>query len=121
MRNRRAWKKKTVVLLGIVAAIIALLYLRWGAGFGDGDEQAKPQSLTGAASSVPPCEIRVDDTGVSVGDQPARLEEVAERCASKSARLLVTGAARYGDAEAVRKKLRQATIEILERKLPSAP
>ena len=116
--DRRQRRRKVLVFGGGIAAIVAaLLYLRCGGGWGLGGEGAGsgsgPGSGSGSAIAAKRCEVRVAKGGITVENQPAKVDGVVTACKKVGAAdVVVIGDAREGDWEDLRKALEAAKIDI---------
>lgn len=131
----RRKKKSRAPLVGGLAAIGVLLWLfrgdlGLGDGFGLGQKEGEPAAesaadaaagaapasadAAAAAEPAPPCEMRLDATGLHMADRVVSLEVAVEACkVSGKAALEVTGDANYGELEKVRKALEDAGVTVL--------
>jgi len=131
----------TLVLLGLLAG--AIMYLRCGdelglggggsAGVGDGDgkggdvadreadreepgEKSDVRPAVGSAAARRRCELRLDASGLRLGDSPSTVEKAVTECKEAGgAELTVTGDALFGESEKVRKALKEAGVEVFVR------
>jgi hypothetical protein len=130
----------TLVLLAMVAA--AIMYLRCGDEFGlggstggsvgdgkqgeaerdrgdqpgDGKSDIRPAAGSGAAAKQRlRCELRLDASGLTLDGEPATPKEAADECKKVGAELTVTGDAKFGESEKVRKALDEAGVEVFVR------
>lgn len=117
--DRRQRRRKVLVLGGgIVAIVLAVLYARCGGGWGLGDgagsgSGAGPGSGSAAAVMAKRCEVRVAKTGITVENQPAKVADVVTACKKTGAAdVVVTGDAREGDWDELRKALEAAKVDI---------
>jgi hypothetical protein len=120
--DRRQRRRKLVVLGGgITAIVLAVMYLRCGHGWGLGGEGAGsgPGSGAGSGAEVAPkrCEVRVAKAGITVDGHAATREQVVAACKPLGAAdVVVTGDAREGDWEDLRKALEAAKVDIALRR-----
>ena len=119
-------KKSRLRLLILAALVIAALLLGWcGRGWlgggKSGDERkattkAKIQpaaALPLDAGPAPRCRLRVDKVGIQLNGAPSTIPGAVAGCkAPGEAELVVTGEAKYGTVEALKKELGSAGIRI---------
>jgi len=121
--DRRQRRRRLVVLGGGATAIVlAVMYLRCGHGWGLGGDGAGsgPGAGSGAesVSSAPKrCEVRVAKAGITVSGQAATRDAAVAACKPLGAAdVVVTGDAREGDWEDLRRALEAAKIDIALRR-----
>ena len=115
--ERRARRRKLLFLAAIVGLVIlAILYVRCGAGWGLGGGGTGEGSGTGSASvnagpdAAPRrCSVKVAVGGTTVDGVAATIPEAVAKCAA-GADLLCTAGARQGDCDAMRAALEAAKI-----------
>jgi hypothetical protein len=122
----RRRRRRRVLGLAVVAALIAaaILYLRFGGGFGFGGESARGESAgTGSAgsaagSAAPRCAIKVTAAGLVVnGAPPTRdVAAVVATCKAGSGVVMtVVGDAREGDFAELKRALEAAGVAVEQR------
>ena len=119
--DRRQRRRKLVVLGGGATAIVlAVMYLRCGHGWGLGGDGtgSGPGGGSGAESiSSKRCELRVAKAGITLAGHAATRDEAIAACKPLGAAdVVVTGDAREGDWDDLRKALEAAKIDIALRR-----
>ncbi len=119
-RGRVRWGRLLVVGLFIAAAVLAFLYLQcfggWGVGGkgkgeGEGKGSARP-ALTVRDAGVPRCQLRVDSQGISVNGSAGDVAAALAACKKAGAAdVVVTGAARQGQWDALKSALEGAGVQ----------
>ncbi len=127
MTERKRKGGRFVALLAILVAAVVALYARCGEFFGfdvgDGSDTTMPpgepaelpeaSDAAVVAEELPPCELRIDATGLMMEGEAITDEAALEACKpSGRAILRVTGDTRYGELERVRAFLEAAAIEV---------
>ena len=119
--HKRRRRRMLALALVALAILLALLYLRCGPGLGGKGKGPAPR----ATGSAPPavvdagprrCQVRLSSEGLSVDGSPAARADVVARCTRATvAEVVVTGDARQGDWDELRRELEGAGVEILLR------
>jgi len=113
--RRRMRRRMTVwsALLGLIVAAAA--YLRCGSGFGLGTGTGNGNDGNGAVRPVAGprrCAVRVTPSGITVDGKPMPRDEAVEVCkAAAGVDVVVTGDAREGDWQELRKAFVAAGIQ----------
>lgn len=116
--DRRRMRRRLVTLVGLAAAIaLAVMYLTCGRGFGLGGTGKGDGKGVGSAivKEVGPrrCMIRVSSTGITVDGKPATSKSAVAACKDTTgADVVVTGDARQGNWDELRRALEAANIAV---------
>jgi hypothetical protein len=124
---KKGGRKRLLVLAGLVAAAVAaLLYARCagGLGFGRGDGEADKRPAVQPVAETrpgvpaetvrPPCELRLDATGLTVDGTLMEIDGAIEACKpAGKAKMTVVGDAKYGAMVSIREALEGAGITVL--------
>ena len=123
--RRRMRRRMTVwsALLGLIVAAAA--YLRCGSGFGLGTGNGNGHDGNGAVRPVAGprrCAVRVGPSGITVDGKPMSRDEAVDACkAATGADAVVTGDAREGDWQELRKALAAAGVQDIRVREPASP
>ncbi len=113
--DRRHRRRRLLILGGwLLLVVLAALYLRCGRGWGLGGGSGGTGGGSGSAAqpaAAHRCDVRVTSNGYELAGQLATADDIVAKCA-QGADVIVTGAARHGDWEALRKRLEGAHIAI---------
>ena len=112
--DRRHRRRRLIILGGwLVLVVLAALYLRCGRGWGLGGSGGTGGGSGSAAQPTAQhrCDVRVTSKGYELAGHPATADEIVASCA-QGADVIVTGAARAGDWDALQKRLEAAHIAV---------
>ena len=119
MSKKEAKKKRGLLVWTAIAALIvlAILYWRCGGGFGIGAGSSVGRGEGSAVEApaidagVARCQLRVTGQGITVDGKPVEIAEAVAACkAAGGAEVVVTGDARQGDWDALRRALDEAGV-----------
>ncbi len=114
--DRRRMRRRLVMLVGLAAAIaLAVMYLTCGKGFGLGGKGKGDGVGSAIVKEVGPrrCVIRVSAKGITVdGKQVTSKNAVAACKDTTGADVVVTGDARQGDWDELRRALQAGNIAV---------
>lgn len=111
--DRRHRRRRLIILGGwAVLVVLAALYLRCGRGWGLGGGSGGTGG--GAGSAAQPekphrCDVRVTANGYELGGHLATADDVVGKCV-QGVDVIISGAARQGDWDTLRKRLDAAHI-----------
>ena len=114
--DRRHRRRRLVVLGGfLVLAVLGAMYLRCGSGWGlgGGGAGAGAGSAT-ARAEVPRCAVRVTAKGLERDHKASTRDAIVHDC-PQGVDVVVTGDARQGDWDALRKALDAAHVPVFTR------
>jgi hypothetical protein len=119
--DRRRMRRRMLTLVTLLtAAILAVIYLRCGDGWGTGGKgpgeggTARPVLSTSDAAAR--CSIRLAAEGLTVDGKSMTRDEAITACKGKmGADVLITGDARQGDWDELRGSLEAAGIQFFTR------